>query len=538
MPRIITIDKTVIDELNKDNKDLANFFNSLRSVNLNIINNAHLEMTEGEYLKLNEAGRRLCDDMKVRHMGDAKFYIDGLRHRADNRMRYVEQMDPGAFKDIAPEHEATIAIAFGNELLTFDKKLAETYGRLTAPLGGRVVPELKNIPVSNKPINYFLARSNLGLQALNISPSTGGILPTPGYKRVIMDGKTTGWVTPDREGFITADGGPRTPGGARTTKKITATVGDPVTAPQESGPSAAGDAKVQSGVVVLQGINYALSKINGPIQQRRFDEAWNRKKPFVDQQLDEDPQLGAMVYVYYSTYQAGEASAIDGGLAFQDVQVAFGFTPDDAQRAYNSKPHIGSAGQIQIGDQIWHKPKAPLDVRRLPIPYGTSAAGLATFVPGKEKLVRIRFRTSMGGGFDDRMFSRETLDVPKGMTPRFFYLWPPEKINYRDGNKISTQDIDWTISDEADESGAAIDATRKLQKGIPVVRLDSRVNPSTWFSDGATAAMVWPADNATANLFQKTPATADPGNYLAGLGYRLLRWVRPEFVRVLKDPID
>lgn len=79
---------------------------------------------------------------------------------------------------------------------------------------------------------------------------------------------------------------------------------------------------------------------------------------------------------------------------------------------------------------------------------------------------------------------------------------------------------------------------RKPFKGIPVVKLDSHINPSTWFGDGATAAMVWPADNATANLFQTTPATLDPNNYLAGLGYQLVRWVRPEFVRVLKAPVD
>jgi hypothetical protein len=288
--------------------------------------------------------------------------------------------------------------------------------------------------------------------------------------------------------------------------------------------------------VIIQGINYGLSKINGPIQQRRFEESWNRKKAFVEQRLNEDPQLGAMIYVYYSTYQAGEASGIDGGLAFRDVQVAFGFTPDDAQRASRSEDHL-TAG-AEIGDQIWVKPKAPLDVRRLKLPYATRAAGLATFVPGKEKLVNVRFRTSLGGGFDDRLHSRDTLDVPKGASPRFLYLWPPEKINYRFGDSIKTQDIDWMISTDADESIAAAGIVRKPFKGIPVVKLDSWINPSTWFGDGATAAMVWPADNATANLFQATSATLDPNNYLAGLGYQLVRWVRPEFVRVLKDPVD
>jgi hypothetical protein len=250
MPRSITIDKTVIDELNKDNKELANFFNSLRSVNLSIINNAHLEMMESEYLKLNEAGRRLCDDMKVRRIENATHYIGWLRHRTGNSLRYVEQIDPDAFKNIAPEHEATIAIAFGDELLTFDKKLAETYARLTAPLGGKVVPELKNIPVSNKPINYFLARRNLGLQPLNISPSTGGILPTPQPMSVKIGEKKIGTYDPDSHNIIPTDG-PRTRGGARTTRNITAQVGERLEPVQEHGPSATGDAKFQGAVLVF-----------------------------------------------------------------------------------------------------------------------------------------------------------------------------------------------------------------------------------------------------------------------------------------------
>src|SRR5882724_9958820 len=286
MPRIIVIDKTVIDQLNKDNKDLANFFNSQRYMNLIINDNAHLWMTAETYAKLNAAEQQLCKDMEVKPWNSDRFSIDSFRSRTHNTMRFVEQWDPDAFKNIAPEHEATIALAFGAaELLTFDQKLAQTYGRLTARLQNKLVPELKSMSVSNKPIEYHAARRNLGLRALNITPA-GAVLPTPGYTRVKIDGKTVGWVTPDKEGFIVAEGGPRTKGGARTIKTITAVVGDhePVQAPKEYGPSIGGDAAMNLGAtVVIQGINYVLSKINGPIQQRRFEEDWNRRKPYVDQ---------------------------------------------------------------------------------------------------------------------------------------------------------------------------------------------------------------------------------------------------------------
>jgi hypothetical protein len=535
MPRIIVIDKTAIDQLNSDNKDLANFFNSLRSVNLSIINNAHLEMTAETYAKLNAAEQQLCKDLGVKPANSDQYSINSFRGRTDSKARFVEQWDPDAFKNIAPEHEATIALAFGSaELLTFDQKLAETYGRLTARLQDKVVPELKSMSVSNKPIEYQAARRNLGLRALNITPA-GAVLPTPGYTRVKMDGKTVGWVTPDKEGFIVAEGGPRTKGGARTTKTITAVVGDhePVQAPKEYGPSAGGDAKFQTATVALQGLNFLLQEINGTIQGRRFIAERDRLTPEIQKHLDDDPQIGAMLFVLYSKDKGDIESAIDTATVFQSIQVAYGFTPDDALREYGNRPRL--TGPADVTNEIWIKPHAPLDIGRLRLPFGTTAAGLATFVPGKEKLVKVKF--SGVAGFDDKTFSREELDVPAGMTPRFYYLWPPKEVRYHDFGRIKTVDIHTTISDEADESVANLGPARKLYKGVPVVKLDSFINPSTWFSDGATAAMVWPADNRTANLFQTTRATGDNNNLLAGQGIGMMRWIRPEFIRVLKDPI-
>jgi hypothetical protein len=68
---------------------------------------------------------------------------------------------------------------------------------------------------------------------------------------------------------------------------------------------------------------------------------------------------------------------------------------------------------------------------------------------------------------------------------------------------------------------------------VPVVKLDSSFNPYN-----AKAAMVWPADNSTANLFQTAGATQDNNGLLRGKGIDPLRWVRPEFIRILKAPLD
>jgi hypothetical protein len=57
-------------------------------------------------------------------------------------------------------------------------------------------------------------------------------------------------------------------------------------------------------------------------------------------------------------------------------------------------------------------------------------------------------------------------------------------VYYLSGNGVSAQDIDRTISDDADESVAAIDVTRKLNKEIPVVKLDSVSTRTRGFRKG------------------------------------------------------
>jgi hypothetical protein len=522
--RMIVIDKTVIDQINAGNVPLANFIVSQRT---------HLYMSYDTFSRLNEAEQRLAADLGVDHPNSDEHYIAGFRS-GGIKNTYVRQMDPGAFAAIAPEHEATIARAFGGyELMTFDKKLAETYDRLTRHLGDKVVPEMSSIAAVSGPRNYDRGRKILNLKPLNITPS-GAVLPTPGVMRATVDGKTVAVYDPQNpEPAIDPVNPARTRGGALTVKTLTRQVGDQLEAPKEYGPSASGDAKFQFAPVAIEGLNYLLQKWNGHIQEKPYIAERDRLEPEIQRRLNDDPQIGVMLFLLFSKGKGDINSAIDTATNFQSIQVAYGFTPDDAVRQYSKIPR--TTGPADVGDEVWIKPKAPLDIGRLELPYGTTAAGLATFVPGKEKMVRVAF--SGIGGFDDRMFSREEVDVPAGMTPRFCYLWPPKQIRYVDFGRVRTVDVDTTISNEADESVANLGPGRNLYRGIPVVKLDSFINPSTWFSDGATAAMVWPADNRTANLFQTTRATADNNNLLTGQGFGMMRWIRPEFIRVLKDPI-
>ena len=115
------------------------------------------------------------------------------------------------------------------------------------------------------------------------------------------------------------------------------------------------------------------------------------------------------------------------------------------------------------------------------------------------------------------------------MTPRFYYLWPPEQITFRRGI-TQTVSIDWEMSDEADVTKGDVDP---FSTNVPVVKLDSSINPFD-----ATAAMIWPADNSTAHLFEKTRPTQDNLGMLSIYGIGMMRWVRPEFIRILKAPFD
>jgi hypothetical protein len=324
-------------------------------------------------------------------------------------------------------------------------------------------------------------------------------------------------------------GGPSNPpsGGARTTETTSSEVGTPIEPVQEHGPNARGDAKFQAATLAFQGIDFVLQRINGAIQARRFEAEWSRWLPQVTRRLNADPQLGALVLISYSKDQGDSESAIDTVTVFQSIQVGYGLNVDDALRDAQSRPRV-APGRSDVGDRIWLKPKAPMDIKRLKLPFGATIAGLATFVPGKEKLVRVKFSGRMG--FDDKMFSKEVLNVPAGMTPRFYYLWPPDKITYFQFGSYQTTDVNWDTSNDADVSYGDVAA---FFPGVPVVGLDSWINPGS-----ATAAMVWPADNSTANLFQDAAATQDNLGLLSGQGIGPLRWVRPEFIRILKAPID
>jgi hypothetical protein len=118
-------------------------------------------------------------------------------------------------------------------------------------------------------------------------------------------------------------------------------------------------------------------------------------------------------------------------------------------------------------------------------------------------------------GFDDE--SEVTLRLVAGSTSaEFVILRPPAIINWFNGGIAMSTDIPLVTRSTADGSD------------LTVVDLDP------WIPFGtATAAMVFPADDATDQLFRQAPATFDNLSQLrryTNIGK--MRWVRPENIRV------
>jgi hypothetical protein len=230
-----------------------------------------------------------------------------------------------------------------------------------------------------------------------------------------------------------------------------------------------------------------------------------------------------LVYVYFSRSAAHADSALTPVNVFQDISVGYGYTYNDARMNLFQKNRTApaGAGDQVAGEEIWFEPLMGLDIKNIEAPY--QKAGIATFVPGRESLVNVKFSGS--AGFDDRMKSETKLKVQKGDPIAFFYLWPPKEVSYANGKIHRSVEIDQALEHPAE----VIDEELKLAY-VPVVELDSSFNP--W---DATAAMVFPLNNTTLALFKEAPATRDLNGLVNGVNLEFVRWVKPRNMRVIRD---
>ena len=498
MPRVIVIDHTIIQEVNHGNVHVANALKSLRTAGAELWISHEMAKTHLS----SEADRRILSDLGVR---DDYMYV--LGRRGSHNLKWDDTVnDLGV--DLRNSPTANLVLEKKGELMTMNKGLAADW----AKTGGKTTPEIKFLkPMQNRTPDYGRARTLLNLKPLTINakgqvnPQPKRFTPAPPPTILIKgkDGKMTRWV-PKTDGL----------GKART--------GTPIKVKPEHAPDPDGAARVAKHKIFLMGVDKVVHWINDHIQEKRFNERWDKLRPTVEQKLQNEPELGALVYVYYSQSGASADSALTPVNVFQDIAISYGHTRSEAIVNYSKGPQIRAAGAgKQISSEVlWFEPREDLDVRKLEIPF--QIAGIATFVPGREMFVNVKFSGS--AGFDDRIRSETKLKVDPGSQPYFYYLWPPRTLSYFNG-KTFTVGIDQALEHPAE----VVEEELKLAT-VPVVELDSGFNPYD-----ATAAMVFPATNYAALLFKKAPATADHNGQLKNQRFEYIRWVKPKNMRIIRD---
>jgi hypothetical protein len=158
----------------------------------------------------------------------------------------------------------------------------------------------------------------------------------------------------------------------------------------------------------------------------------------------------------------------------------------------------------------WIPPVQPAGPAALTTPFRTKVA-LATFAAGKEVLQDVEW----GGltGFDDEGTTR----LSPNAQARFVVLRVPSPLIWYYAGEHRTE---IPVADRAAAEGGT----------IPVVSLDPLLP-----GFDVAAACVFPADDATAALFDSTPPTKDNLGHLRHFpNFGDARWVRPENVRVLQ----
>jgi hypothetical protein len=285
--------------------------------------------------------------------------------------------------------------------------------------------------------------------------------------------------------------------------------------PQVGGPSERGTAIIGGIQLAFQGANFVLNMINDEIQRQRVREALAQIEPSINRERATNPSLGVLLIFFYHQVEAPSESLMRPGAVFSHVESATGRSRDEAQRNWQRQPALRpGAGQNEriTTQEIWIPPAQPVGVAALRTPFPPCAIG--TFASGMARLQDVEW----GGvtGFDDE--GETTLRLVAGSTPaEFVILRPVATIHWFNGSARFTTDIPLVIRTTADGSD------------LTVVDLDP------WVPGKVSAAMVFPADDSTDQLFSQAPPTRDNLNQLRGyLNFAKVRWVRPENIRIVR----
>lgn len=278
------------------------------------------------------------------------------------------------------------------------------------------------------------------------------------------------------------------------------------------GPDARGTAIGDGIILGLQGLNFVLGRLNEARQRRRLEEALAAREPEIARLRRERPDCGVVLAIHFRVTDGNPDSPIEPGPVFERIELGVGRSPREARKDLERTPEL-LPGLLEsehdvIVDTLWVpalKPQAPM-----PPPPPFPVFSLATFASRNPSLQNVKWTNR--GGFDDE--DPRQLSVPEGLEPRFYVLQLPAEFA-----SLIPRAHDPEIMRQQLPLGT--------RNGMPVVRLD----PWLPFFDVAAAAL-FPADQATADLFETAPPTSDQGTILTE-DFDLIRWARPDQIKLL-----
>lgn len=310
------------------------------------------------------------------------------------------------------------------------------------------------------------------------------------------------------------------------TKPTTARTGSPIK-PVNEGSLNPTPKTSAFGKIGLAGINWIVNFVNDEIQQGRLEEAMSKVRPIIEGTLKAEPSLGVLIRIVFRRRQKTgpeNETSLTWPSSFHHVAYEYGYTREEALAKFRGRDEIreekpGVEHTKPEEQDQWIEPRQPVSVDQLPTPY--PSAGLCTFVPGRENLLRVQFSHALG--VDEKMKSLISLQS-NNASARFLVLFPPNEFKYMWNGSPRKEELELSLSRPAqvvDHEMAAV--------YLPTLDLDSWINPY----DGK-AAMVYPADSATDSLFRKQGRIDDKNAPLMFEKMDSVRFVRPQDLRLLK----
>jgi hypothetical protein len=499
MSRVVLLDADVIGHLNRGSKKAAAALKKLldSGAKVYVSHQAYAELTSQPGKKVAGVGpdspqtaaanKKLIEDLGIRVAPATK-----LADRVDVYDRNAN----GKALSATDQMVAAEARALNAEVWSFDKAYRNNGEGVTRSFGVKIAKETED--AYEKPVgreDYRKARRLMGLTKVEITKG-GTVLPRTKPK------------PPSGSGGA---GGGLSKGVAKMPDKASLKVD----------PEGTRGGRMANGVELgLKGINAIIQGINDHIQAKRIKESWDRIMPNVEKQLAKDPENGALVLVRVGRRKDGNPETpLEHTNLFLSIDVEYGKNESEAWDAYVRRSRLSTDAGMDVSVQrTFIPPRNTVDVKSLRTPF--TAYGVATFAPGKARFMTVSWNGHLG--FDEE--GDVKVSIPDGVTPQFLLLLAPNELEWLNGPSWQTTDVavDWRN---------AASSEPHVTRSVSVVDMDAGV--FDWGND--SAAMVFPADAATARIFAGAAKTKDNHGQLNRLvNFDQLRWVRPKHIHVLR----